>query len=111
MLGEGQTDPNNFLYKLYNGTKEMGGATLENIVDWLLGDLLFTDSMMATITSALLGLLKGLGADLTKTLNDLLGVDLAPVAFAAATGNQSLIDYVAEAEPTLDKDGNALALT
>ena len=102
MLAKDKTDKDDFLYKLYNGTGK--NATLENVVDYLLGDFLFTDDMMATITGALLGILKNLGADLTKTLKDILGVDLAPVAFAAATGNQALIDYV-NVTPANAEDG------
>ncbi|MBQ1995715.1 MAG: hypothetical protein II237_05945 [Clostridia bacterium] len=72
-------------------------AQLGDIVDYLLNGFLFTDDMMATITGALMGILKGLGADLVKTLNDILGINLAPKAFAAATGNAQLIAYVGDA--------------
>ena len=42
-----EKDANNFLYKLYNGTNK--NATLNNIVNWLLNDFLFTEEMMSTI--------------------------------------------------------------
>ena len=95
LLAKDVTDKNNFLYKIYNGTNKY--ASLDNIVNWLLNDLLFTDDMMNTITGALLGLLKGIGTDITDILKDFLGIDLAPAAFAAASGNAQLIAYVGDA--------------
>ncbi len=72
-----------------------GETTLDGIVEWALNDLLFTDDMMGTITDALVGALAGfLNEGLAGTLGDLLGIDLAPVAFAQASKNQALIDYV-----------------
>ena len=87
-----------FINKMAVALQKKTNATLSDVVDYLLNDLLFTDDMMATITGALLGLLKGLGADLLKTLNDILGIDLAPKAFAEATGNAQLIAYVGDAD-------------
>ena len=111
LLAKDVTDENNFLYKLYNGTDK--NATLDNVVNYLLNDFLFTDDMMATITGALLGILKSLGSDITGILKDILGIDLAPKAFAAATGNAQLKAYVGNAATwadvvaaKTDKDGN-----
>ncbi|MGN0469262.1 MAG: hypothetical protein ACI4GY_11110, partial [Acutalibacteraceae bacterium] len=74
-------------------------ATLDNIVDYLFGTMLFTNEMMNKITSALV---KGLGSaiseNLADTLKDLLGIDLAPKAFAVATGNAELVTYVGESK-------------
>ena len=50
---------------------------------------------MGSITGALVKALGGaLKPELVKTLKDLLGIDLAPVAFANATGNAQFIAYV-----------------
>ena len=83
------------LEKIAKGIEGKADADLADIVDYLLGSMVFTDDMMATITSALVKALGGfLTADLANTLNSLLGVNLAPTAFAAATGNAQLIAYV-----------------
>ena len=83
------------LEKIAKGIEGKADADLSDIVDYLLGSMVFTDDMMATITSALVKALGGfLTADLANTLNSLLGVNLAPTAFAAATGNAQLIAYV-----------------
>ncbi|MCM1080096.1 MAG: hypothetical protein NC414_11635, partial [Bacteroidales bacterium] len=85
-----------FIDKLAAGLEKEGKqATIENIVDYLLGSMVFTNDMMATITSAIVNALGGfLTADLANTLNSLIGINLAPVAFANKTGNAQFKAYV-----------------
>ena len=100
-----------FINKLAKHLETKTDATLSDIVDYLLNDLVFTDALMGTITGALLGLLKGLSADLVGTIGALLGVELAPEAFAAATKNEQFINYIAAVEKKTDAEGKVLALT
>ena len=80
---------------LYLSKPENANATLKTVVDWLLTDQVFKQSTFETLLAAILPVLATtLNADLIKTLNDLLGIDLAPVAFATATGNAKIADFV-----------------
>ena len=99
LLGENAED-GSFLKTLADAIPENGG--LNDMVNGLLNDLLFTEDLMSTITGALLGLLKGLQPDLLDTIKQFVGIDLSPVAFAAATKNAQLIAYVGNAATWAD---------
>ena len=88
-------DQQNIIDKYKATVTDTNKASLEGFVSWVLSENVFTDAMMGNITGALVKALgSALTADLTKTLKDLLGIDLAPAAFANATGNNEFITYV-----------------
>ena len=72
-----------------------GAADLSGMITNLLDELLFTeenyDKLMGILVKAIGG---ALSADLCGTLKDLLGIDLMPAAFAAATGNAAIQAFV-----------------
>ncbi|MCI6771779.1 MAG: hypothetical protein MR567_07425, partial [Oscillospiraceae bacterium] len=83
-----------FLDKLAAGvTPDM---TLDQLINWALNEFLFKESSFDTIMQGLVKILgENVTADLTKTINELLGIDLSPTNFATASGYDKLIDYVA----------------
>ena len=100
-------------------TAATNSTDLSGMIDYLLNTLLFTeenyDKLIATIVKAISG---ALTEDLCGTLNELLGIDLAPKAFADATENAAIKAYVGEAKTWADvwtahsdADGNAVAYT
>ena len=92
-------NPPEIITELANAHK----TDLADIIDYLLNSKLFTQDMMNTLTSAIIPAVSGiLSADLTKALNDLLGINLAPQAFAAATGNADVAAYIGTAETWAD---------
>ena len=72
---------------------------LADIIDYLLNSKLFTQEMMDKLTAMLIPAIGGfLSEGLTTALNDLLGIDLAPQGYAAATGNAAVQAYIGDAE-------------
>ena len=84
-------------------TAAADSANLSEMVDKLLGELLLTEANFDAIIGAIVKAIGGfLTADLCGTLKDLLGIDLAPAAFAGATENDDVIAYVGNAATWAD---------
>ena len=74
-------------------------AVLTHIINTLLGEFVFTQDMMNTVTDLVVGTLGGiLSESLCGTINDLLGIDLSPAGFVAAADNAQLTAYIGDAK-------------
>ena len=103
------TDPESLMGKITAaaGNVPEGIPVLTHIIDTLLADMLFTDKMMQTVTDLIVGTLGGaLSESLCSTLYDVLGIDLSPVGFATASGNDTFAGYLLN-----DATGNAIVGT
>ena len=91
------TDPESLMGKISAAANNVPAGTpvLTHIINTLLDDMLFTQDMMDTISGLVVGTIGGfLSESLCGTLKNLLGIDLSPAAFAAASGNNSFVAYV-----------------
>ena len=99
----GMDEPMELITKIYEGTNH--NATLENIVNYLLDDLAFSDKTVNTIMSLLVNLLGGMDAETLATVNkivkQILRIDITPAGVADVAGGK-VAAFIDDAETWAD---------
>ena len=89
---------------IINKLKASDATSLAGLVDDLLDNMVFTDTMMKTITDMIVPILGNLSGNLVDTIKKLTKIDLSPAAFAAEnTQISAYINAAVTEELPLDK--------